>query len=54
MRWGNCKYYFIKTEFKKSQLPLVGFDAIIMRDNPPLNPITLNILDSVHEDDVCF
>jgi glutathione synthase len=42
--------FYKKAEFKKSQLPLGGFDAIIMRDNPPLNPVTLNFLDSVRED----
>jgi glutathione synthase len=46
----NMVSFYKKAEFKKSQLPLAGFDAIIMRDNPPLNPITLNFLDSVRED----
>ncbi|TMM42508.1 glutathione synthase [Colwellia ponticola] len=42
--------FYKKAEFKKSQLPLAGFDIIIMRANPPLDPITLNFLDSVRED----
>jgi glutathione synthase len=46
----NVMSFYKKAEFKKSQLPLAGFDAIFMRDNPPLNPITLNFLDSVRED----
>jgi glutathione synthase len=46
----NVVSFYKKVVFKKSQLPLAGFDAIFMRDNPPLNPITLNFLDSVRED----
>ena len=46
----NIVSFYKKTEFKKSQLPLAGFDTIIMRANPPLDPITLNFLDSVRED----
>jgi glutathione synthase len=46
----NVVSFYKKVEFKKSQLPLAGFDAIIMRDNPPLNSIALNFLDSVRED----
>ena len=42
--------FYKKAEFKKSRLPLAGFDTIIMRANPPLDPITLNFLDSVRED----
>tara|TARA_B110000879_G_scaffold92477_1_gene126627 strand:+ start:236 stop:1261 length:1026 start_codon:yes stop_codon:yes gene_type:complete len=36
--------------FKRAQLPLSGFDAIIMRDNPPLDNLALNFLDSVCSD----
>lgn len=46
----NVVSFYKKAAFKKSQLPLAGFDVIFMRDNPPLNPITLNFLDSVRED----
>lgn len=46
----NIATFYKKAEFKKSQLPLAGFDAIFMRANPPLDPITLNFLDSVRED----
>ncbi|GAL01387.1 glutathione synthetase [Nonlabens ulvanivorans] len=31
-------------------LPLAGFDIIMMRANPPLDPIALNFLDSVKDD----
>lgn len=37
-------------EFKEEMLPLAGFDAILMRANPPLDNIVLNFLDSVKED----
>ena len=47
---ANIVSFYKKAEFKKSQLPLAGFDTIIMRANPPLDPITLNFLDSVRED----
>jgi len=46
----NIVTFYKKAALKRSQLPLAGFDTIIMRDNPPLNPITLNFLDSVRED----
>ncbi len=46
----NIVSFYKKADFKKSQLPLAGFDTIIMRANPPLDPITLNFLDSVRED----
>jgi glutathione synthase len=39
--------FYKKAEFKKTQLPLAGFDAIIMRSNPPLDSLSLNFLDSV-------
>ena len=31
-------------------LPLAGFDAIMMRDNPPMDPLVLNFLDSIKDD----
>ncbi len=42
--------FYKKAEFNKAQLPLAGFDAIIMRDNPPLDTMALNFLDSVRDD----
>jgi len=46
----NIVSFYKKAIFKKSRLPLAGFDSIIMRANPPLDPITLNFLDSVRDD----
>jgi len=37
-------------KFRRVQLPLAGFDAIILRDNPPLDTLALNFLDSVKND----
>jgi glutathione synthase len=39
-----------QVDFKRSKLPLSGFDAIIMRANPPLDTIALNFLDQVRTD----
>jgi glutathione synthase len=46
----NIVTFYKKADFKKSRLPLAGFDTIIMRANPPLDPIALNFLDSVRDD----
>ncbi len=42
--------FYKNTHFRKVKLPLGGFDAIIMRSNPPLNVTALNFLDSVRDD----
>jgi len=42
--------FFRQAEFKRSKLPLAGFDVIIMRANPPLDTVALNFLDSVRND----
>lgn len=42
--------FYRKAEFKKLQLPLAGFDVVVMRANPPLDNIALNFLDSVKDD----
>ncbi|WP_080522370.1 glutathione synthetase [Methyloprofundus sedimenti] len=42
--------FYKNTRFRKVKLPLGGFDAIIMRSNPPLNVTALNFLDSVRDD----
>jgi glutathione synthase len=39
-----------QAEFRNVQLPLAGFDAIIMRTNPPLDATSLNFLDSIKDD----
>ncbi|MCY7296640.1 glutathione synthase [Alteromonas sp. a30] len=46
--------FYNKAQFKRSKLPLAGFDAIIMRANPPLDTIALNFLDSVRNDTFIF
>ncbi|MBI9069568.1 MAG: glutathione synthase [Salinivirgaceae bacterium] len=39
-----------KLKFSEQMLPLAGFDAIFLRQDPPLDPIMLNFLDSVKDD----
>lgn len=46
----NTVSFYKKAEFKRCKLPLAGFDAIIMRANPPLDTVALNFLDSVRND----
>ena len=46
----NIKSFYQAVKFRLSQLPLSGFDAILMRDNPPLDNLALNFLDSVGSD----
>jgi len=36
--------------FKEKMKPLKNFDVIFMRDNPPMDPIVLNFLDSIKDD----
>lgn len=49
---SNTETFYKKATFKDRMLPLAGFDLICIRDNPPLNPITLNFLDSVKHDTI--
>jgi len=42
--------FYKQARFRKIKLPLGGFDAIIMRSNPPVNITALNFLDSVRDD----
>ncbi len=42
--------FYKQADFKRSKLPLAGFDAIVMRTNPPLDSVALNFLDSVRND----
>ncbi|MDH3326655.1 MAG: glutathione synthase [Gammaproteobacteria bacterium] len=46
----NIPNFYKNAKFRHSQLPLAGFDAIIMRANPPLDILALNFLDSVRDD----
>jgi glutathione synthase len=47
---SNIKTFYNKARFRRVKLPLGGFDAIVMRSNPPLNVTALNFLDSVRDD----
>lgn len=47
---NSIPMFYKKAVFRKVKLPLGGFDAIIMRANPPLNASALNFLDSIRED----
>ena len=47
---SNISSFYHRAEFKRCKLPLGGFDAIIMRVNPPLDTLALNFLDSVRND----
>jgi len=42
--------FYNAAKLKDEMLPLQDFDVVFMRDNPPLNPITLNFLDSIKDD----
>lgn len=47
---ANPTIFYKHAQFKRCKLPLAGFDAIIMRSNPPLDATALNFLDSVRND----
>jgi glutathione synthase len=47
---NNVPTFYKFAEFKRCKLPLRGFDAIVMRANPPLDTTALNFLDSVRND----
>jgi len=47
---SNIPSFYRHTEFKRSKLPLSGFDVVFMRANPPLDNVALNFLDSVRGD----
>jgi glutathione synthase len=42
--------FYKNAKFRRAQLPLAGFDAIIMRANPPMDTLAMNFLDSVRGD----
>lgn len=42
--------FYKAIQFEKAMLPLRDFDVIFMRDNPPMDPLVLNFLDSVKDD----
>ncbi|MBD3221687.1 glutathione synthase [bacterium] len=47
---SNVPTFYRQAEFRRSKLPLSGFDVIFMRANPPLDSIALNFLDQVRTD----
>lgn len=42
--------FYKKTVFTEQLLPLSGFDALFVRNDPPIDPIMLNFLDSIKDD----
>ncbi len=47
---AQMKSFYKNAQLREKMLPLAGFDVIMMRANPPLDPIALNFLDSVKND----
>lgn len=47
---SNIVGFYKHAKFRRVALPLSGFDAIIMRDNPPIDNIAMNFLDLVRND----
>lgn len=47
---NSLKSFHKNAKFYDEMLPLAGFDAIVLRSNPPLDMIMLNFLDSVKDD----
>ncbi len=46
----SMQSFYNAVEFKNEMRPLGEFDVIFMRDNPPLDPLVLNFLDSIKDD----
>ncbi len=42
--------FYKSVKFHKEMKPLQHFDVIFMRDNPPMDPLVLNFLDSIKDD----
>ena len=42
--------FYKSTTFKSSMTALKDFDVIFMRENPPMDPLVLNFLDSIKDD----
>jgi glutathione synthase len=47
---GNIPSFYKSVEFDEKMRPLQEFDVIFMRDNPPLDALVLNFLDSIKDD----
>lgn len=48
----NSVTFYKKVEFEEKLLPLHAFDCIMIRKDPPIDPIILNFLDSVKNETV--
>ncbi len=46
----SMQSFYNAVEFENEMRPLGEFDVIFMRDNPPLDPLVLNFLDSIKDD----
>lgn len=46
----NIPSFYKSIIFEKEEKPLKYFDVIFMRENPPLDPLVLNFLDSIKDD----
>ena len=44
--------FYSKVKLEKKRLPVKGFDVIFLRNNPPLDWLMLNFLDSVKDDTI--
>ncbi len=47
---GSMSNFHRSVLFENRIIPMKDFDVIMMRDNPPLDPVVLNFLDSVKDD----
>jgi glutathione synthase len=47
---SNIPSFYKSVKFNEGMVPLQHFDVIFMRDNPPMDPLVLNFLDSIKDD----
>ena len=47
---SNIPFFYKSVIFLEEMKPLKDFDVIFMRDNPPMDPLVLNFLDSIKDD----
>lgn len=47
---SRASHFYKVVEFETEMMPLRDFDVIFMRDNPPLDSLVLNFLDSIKHD----
>jgi glutathione synthase len=45
----DAEVFFKQAKFKTKIIELVDFDVVFMREDPPLDPLVLNFLDSIEE-----